>query len=149
MQVSSKLRSGEWGPGGLAYYFWCPGCEELHSFITQRSDSFRPSGPLWDFDGNMECPTFSPSLIMWCGHYADLRHGRPTDSCWCTYNEKLIAEGKEPSRFKCSICHLFLKSGMLQFLPDSTHHLAGKTIPLPDLPEEHRDGHSRQHPPSD
>jgi hypothetical protein len=123
----------------VSYYFWCPGCEELHCFVTQRSLDFRPQGPCWDFDGNVDCPTFNPSLIMWTGHYADQRHGIQKESCWCTYNEKLIAEGKEPSGFKCGICHLFLHGGMLQFLGDSTHALAGKTVSLPELPPEHQD----------
>ena len=32
-------------------------------------------------------------------------------------------------------CHLFLDKGMLRFLEDCRHSLAGRTVPLPDYPE--------------
>lgn len=35
-------------------------------------------------------------------------------------------------------CHYFLKEGRLQFLSDCSHAFAGKTVDLPDLPEEDR-----------
>lgn len=35
------------------YLFWCPGCEELHQYTVPR----------WQFNENMEFPTFSPSLL--------------------------------------------------------------------------------------
>jgi hypothetical protein len=31
------------------------------------------------------------------------------------------------------MCHSFIKSGQIQYLGDCTHHLAGKTIELPDI----------------
>jgi hypothetical protein len=37
------------------------------------------------------------------------------------------------------VCHYNLIAGWLQFCPDSTHGLAGKTVPLPDLPEDPTD----------
>lgn len=40
------------------YSFYCPACKTLHSFNTY-GDS-----PLWWFDGNLEKPSFSPSLRM-------------------------------------------------------------------------------------
>ena len=46
----SKLRI----EGDLAA-FYCPGCEELHHFRIRGADP-------WEFDGNMEAPTFAPSL---------------------------------------------------------------------------------------
>lgn len=33
------------------------------------------------------------------------------------------------------ICHSFLQNGQWKFLNDCTHHLAGKTVDLPDLPD--------------
>jgi hypothetical protein len=42
------------------YSFYCPGCEHLHVYYT--SEMF-PGGPVWDFNGNMECPSFTPSLL--------------------------------------------------------------------------------------
>jgi len=31
-------------------------------------------------------------------------------------------------------CHYFIKAGQIEFQGDSTHALAGKTVPLPPLP---------------
>ena len=91
-QVSSKLRRAKG-----SYLHWCPGCEELH----QLPDS-------WQFDGNLESPTFSPSF----------RH-----SGYSSHDEPRI-------------CHYILTTGVLNFCGDSTHSLAGKSVPLPKLPEE-------------
>lgn len=44
----SKARREE----GIVYYMWCPGCQFYHVF-----------GPTWSFNGDMERPTFSPSLL--------------------------------------------------------------------------------------
>jgi hypothetical protein len=32
-------------------------------------------------------------------------------------------------------CHSFVRGGMIEFLGDSTHDLAGQTVPVPDLPD--------------
>lgn len=34
------------------------------------------------------------------------------------------------------ICHHFITAGRVEFLPDSTHILAGKTVPLPVFPHQ-------------
>lgn len=43
---------------GKIYLFWCPGCEQTHSFNV-REDGGEPT---WEFNGDMENPSFSPSL---------------------------------------------------------------------------------------
>lgn len=35
-----------------------------------------------------------------------------------------------------SMCHSFIRNGHIQYLTDCTHHLAGQTISLPDLPKK-------------
>lgn len=44
--------------GGSSYWFWCPGCECAHRYATGEG-----KGPRWDFNDNLENPTFSPSLL--------------------------------------------------------------------------------------
>jgi hypothetical protein len=43
-----------------------------------------------------------------------------------------------------TVCHSFLRDGVFEFLTDSTHSLAGQSVPIPDLPkwveEEGTDG---------
>ena|SRR5208337_1567824 len=107
-QVNSKLRRQQDG-----YAHWCPACKETH-----------PLPDSWKFDGNLESPTFAPSF----------RHrGLQTvkvDGKWT--GEWVRDDAGNPIPF---VCHYNLVAGMLQFCPDSTHELAGKSVPLPDLPE--------------
>jgi Family of unknown function (DUF6527) len=89
-----------------ALAFICPGCEVmfpgstgLHMLPVNTTEH----SPSWTWDGNLEQPTLSPSILT----------GRGTDKT----------------------CHSFLRSGVLEFLSDCTHPLAGTSAPLPDLPQ--------------
>lgn len=73
----------------------------------------RTDAPIWGFNGSMEKPTFSPSLLCKHRKWRKESDGGPYDH----------------------ICHLFLVDGMIQYLTDCTHEYAGKTIPLQDEPE--------------
>lgn len=48
------------GPSGTGEVFviWCPGCKCHHTFNVGREKR-----PVWTFNGDMEKPTFSPSLL--------------------------------------------------------------------------------------
>lgn len=37
---------------------------------------------------------------------------------------------QELSKLPEHICHSFVRDGLIQYLPDCTHHLAGQTVPL-------------------
>lgn len=39
--------------------FWCPACDEAHPFFINKPS---PLGKLWRWDGNVESPTFQPSV---------------------------------------------------------------------------------------
>lgn len=64
--------------------------------------------PVWTWNGNTEKPTFGPSILV-RGGISDRNPG--------------------------GICHSFVRDGQIQFLNDCTHPLAGKTVPIPDLPD--------------
>ncbi len=101
-QLSAVLRNTADGHG-----HWCPGCEELHVV---------PAGKGWTFDGNIDRPTFSPSVKI-------------------TYNGAdagQVREGGRRAPYAC--CHYFIKAGQIEFCGDSTHGLAGQTVPMPNLP---------------
>ena len=116
-QVSSKLRREENG-----YAHWCPGCEQMHTL----PDS-------WKFDGNLENPTFTPSFK----HEGVLRPF--VNGKWVGGWKRDAAGNTIPF-----ICHYVLTAGQLQYQADCTHAMAGKTVPLPSLPEGWRsNGHSR------
>ncbi len=98
-RLSAKLRSV--GDNGIG--FWCPGCKSIHVVTT------KPNG--WSFDGNLEAPTISPSILV-------------------TYDGKDAGlEDAPPER-----CHSFLRGGVFEFLSDCTHALAGQKVTLPDWP---------------
>lgn len=106
MQITPKLRRSAAG-----YIHYCPGCNSTHHFVTDSSSG----GPVWGFDGNIELPTFTPSMRV----YDPAKRSK---------------DGTEsiPERTRC---HYFLTGGAIQFLGDCSHDLKGQTIPLPDLPE--------------
>ena len=112
-QLGTKMRrlghSDGYTAGGLAH--WCPACEEMHQFAIDGKNS---SGAQWTWDGNVEMPTFSPSM--------NIR----------TYGGPKGTDVKE-------VCHYFLKAGVIQYLRDCTHAMKGQNVPLPVLPTALRD----------
>lgn len=103
--LSSKLRSVASANGGRAIAFWCPGCDTAHVVYCEGSS------PIWTWDGNVEAPTISPSILV-------------------TYNGAHPGQGGEPP----ARCHSFVRAGRIQFRSDCTHGLAGLTVDLPDFP---------------
>ena len=101
MLHSTKLRGGE---SFLAH--WCPGCGEIHIFTLTG-----PGGPVWAWNGDVEAPTCTPSMLVW-----------PPEA-----DAERVRLGRQR-------CHYFLREGHIQYLADCTHALAGQTIDLPDLP---------------
>lgn len=81
------------------FVFDCPRCMFPHS-IQIRDDQNRH--PSWVWNGSLELPTFTPSLLVRGAHNQD------------------------------DICHSFINEEKIQFLGDCTHDLAGQTVGLPD-----------------
>ena len=89
----------------VGYMFWCPGCKATHAYAIKV---YRATGnPVWTFNGNVERPTFTPSLL---------------------YETK-----RESGEHRC---HIFMTDGRIQFLADCTHELAGQTVDVPDFPAD-------------
>jgi hypothetical protein len=100
-----------YGDHGEGWNHYCPACKTTHGFAVESP--FR-NGARWSFDGNMEAPTFSPSMNIRVGPYpydpAETDHGR------------------------IEVCHYFLRGGVIEYLGDCTHEMRGQRVPLPDLP---------------
>lgn len=97
--LSPVLRSAQ--GGGLM--FWCPGCNQSH--MVRVGDG---PGPRWGWNGDVERPTFTPSIrVSYNGTHAGV-------------------DGAPPA-----MCHSFVTDGRIQFLGDCTHALAGQTVDLP------------------
>jgi len=84
-----------------AWLFDCPGCGIGHAPYTKNT----PGGPTWTFNGDVERPTFAPSLLV-----------------------RWQRNGREPV-----VCHSFVRAGRIEFLGDCTHALAGQTIELAEI----------------
>lgn len=110
------------GDGG--FMFECPGCGQTHAVPVGSG-----SGPRWGFNGSLETPTFTPSILVQGGHFST--GGREGKECWCTFEARF----GRPAPFKCVVCHSFVTDGKIQFLGDCTHALAGQTVPLTEVAE--------------
>jgi hypothetical protein len=86
---------------GEAYGFECPGCGMMHLLPVTGERG-------WKFNGNLEWPTFEPSILSKAGRGKDLPP---------------------------LICHSYVTDGKIQFLGDCSHELAGKTVELPEAKE--------------
>ena len=84
--------------GRKSVLFFCAPCDTHHSFTVARGAGDPTSMPVWRFNGDLEKPTFGPSLRVSYG-------------------------GKK-------VCHLFLRAGMVEYLPDCFHDHAGKAVPV-------------------
>lgn len=102
--VSPILRRHEYEhpPGTKRYNLWfmCPGCDEPHAFDER-----------WQFNGDYDRPTFSPSFLTWI-------------------DPQPFISGKR--------CHSYVRDGSIEYQSDCTHELAGKTVPLPAWPAARR-----------
>jgi hypothetical protein len=91
--VTSNAETGTHGKQAI-YLFQCPGCGNAHPFYVPR----------WTWNGSMDRPTFTPSLVC-----------NPQD---------------EPG--KGHRCHSFVTDGRIQFLEDCYHALKGQTVEIPE-----------------
>jgi len=93
--------------------FHCPGCDEGHGVTVNQSNS-------WTWNGSLDLPTISPSILVRGTAYGpDKLHFRKY-------------RGGYPCETSEFVCHSFVKDGKIEFLPDCTHALAGKTVDIPD-----------------
>lgn len=116
-------------PAHFYLSFWCPACRDQHSYVIG-------GGRGWTWDGDLESPTFSPSLLV-----HPRRRFKPGTTDAEIEAARLVTPEGEPlagiteTTFRC---HLFLRSGKIQYCGDCDHALAGQTIDLPEFPEEER-----------
>lgn len=93
------------------YVFWCQGCERVHPYRVAKGLTETNDRPMWTFNGDLDKPTFSPSLLVYPSNHPD---GTP-------YQVR---------------CHLFLIDGHIQYCSDSEHSLAGQTVPCPEWDDD-------------
>lgn len=89
----------------VGFHLQCPGCNTVHTIFVAGNEK-----PRWDWNGDREKPTFSPSILV--------------QQDWGPNHEQRI-------------CHSFVRDGQWQFLGDCTHELKGKTVDMVDVPEDY------------
>lgn len=89
----------------VGWMIFCPACQCGHLFYVNYAGK-----PTWTFNGDVEKPTFSPSMLVFA-------------------SPKSIPE---ENGFDQKRCHSFVRDGQIEFLTDCEHELAGKTVPLED-----------------
>ena len=62
-------------------------------------------------------------------------HLLSTDLDYPTISPSVLATARDDELGINEVCHFFLENGVLRFLTDSTHELAGESYRLPRLPE--------------
>lgn len=108
--------------GDKSLMFHCPGCKEYHSVFFHRIPGSK--GPTWGWNNDMINPTFTPSLLV---------RSVSTPKVLEKYENGdyvLQADGRIKGA-KNTVCHSFIRNGMIQFLSDCTHSLKSQTIPIP------------------
>lgn len=96
---------------GRGLWIWCPGCDQAHRPQVVAETGERPA-PCWEWNGRTdEGFSIEPSLLV-TSHYG----------------------GDGPDAFDRR-CHSFIRNGQWQFLTDSTHELAGQTVPMVPVPD--------------
>lgn len=102
MSKAEKLSPYLWKRDGM-YLHWCQACKCGHIYNTLRE-----GGPNWTFNGNIEKPSFTPSMLI----YDPL-----------------------PDGGRRTICHYFVTDGEIIYQPDCPHALAGQKLPLEPIPK--------------
>lgn len=114
-------------PAQFQYMIFCPGCHEGHGLRVGQ-----PDGPSWSFNGDMEKPTFQPSLLI-KGVELPKRDPITHDLPRGADGKFLLGPDGRIVGCKDTICHSFITNGQIQFLSDCTHELRGQTVPLPEF----------------
>jgi hypothetical protein len=73
-----KLRPQTYEGQIVGYCFWCTACLEPHSFRIAYYAA-APNADLWEFNGNLDSPTFTPSLRLKKAGLAPECHVNVTD----------------------------------------------------------------------
>lgn len=110
--MTSERREGEGG----RLVFVTAGEESLCYFFCpacQQAHVVRvpPHPHAWAYDGNEVSPTFHPSIKV---------------------------SGQHPETGEPTVCHSYLRQGQFEYLADCTHAMAGRSMPLPAMPETTR-----------
>lgn len=73
----------------------------MHGHFREQYIRIKGDRPVWEWNGDTEKPTLSPSILTTCDVPGDYQR-----------------------------CHCFVRDGLIEYLPDCTHEFCGQVIPL-------------------
>ena len=88
--------------------FYCPGCAQYDAPDHGRLHQVHVVTTGWTFNGDVDKPTLSPSVLVTGGFWEDGTNIEVR-------------------------CHSFVREGRIEFLSDCSHKLAGMTVELPEI----------------
>lgn len=91
---------------------WCPACNEVHAIAVEKAFA---NGAKWSFNGNMDKPSFVPSVKITIGPMPTVPVGRADAG-------------------KIYVCHYILTDAVIDYCGDCTHSLRGQKVALPVIP---------------
>ncbi len=81
--------------------WWCPGCNDLHQIPVTGLRA-------WGWNESDDAPTFTPSVLV--------------------YERPALDDDDVP--ITTPRCHVFITDGVIDYLSDCTHALAGQKVPM-------------------
>lgn len=105
--------------------------EEKREWPKRRSAKLMEAHPDWHGPG---------VYLHWCpgcnqAHPINTGEKNQWNAIW-SFDGNFARPTFNPSINIVGRCHYFIREGNIQFCGDSKHALAGKTVPLPDFPED-------------
>lgn len=85
---------------------FCPACGCYHYFPKK----VKPEIPGWTWNGDMDKPTFTPSMVVRVGPFPD--------------------SSKYAGQIR--VCHSVVSDGKITYLHDCSHNMKGQTVEIPD-----------------
>ena len=111
-KLNNKFRLGD----GNYYFHYCPGCDSVHGFpVRLNDDPTPPDGTKWFFNGDLNNPTFAPSIRI-------------------TSTKPSIQGNPDSPPVEFTMCHYNITNGNIVYQNDCAHPLKGMTIPVPYFP---------------
>lgn len=104
------VREGSYDYQGVTYGYLLLWCPGCDG-VHMITVSRSDGAETWLWDGDTEAPTVSPSILVNTGH---------------------AHPGKD-------VCHSFVRDGQWEYLTDSTHSMAGCTVPMVPMPDGYMD----------
>ena len=103
--------------------FWCPGCECAHQVQVIPTPEFPKP---WTWNNDKINPSIDPSVLT---------QSRTLTESGLRQHDAWMEGGPKPDQFDSveTRCHLFVRNGFIEYLPDCTHKLAGKTVKMGSL----------------